>query len=172
MKHVLNDETRSQRKKLNEVFEKYKDAPGKLMPVLQEAQDIYGYLPYEIQQRISNALNISISDVYGVASFYSQFNLTPKGKHRISVCLGTACYVKGASKVLERIEEKLGIKNGECTEDRLFSIDSCRCVGACGLAPVIMIDDEVYGNLDVDKVDAILDMYMQNEKGGETDDSK
>lgn len=172
MKHVLNDETRSQREKLNEVFEKYKDTPGKLMPVLQEAQDIYGYLPYEIQQRISNALNISISDVYGVASFYSQFNLTPKGKHRISVCLGTACYVKGASKVLERIEEKLGIKNGECTEDRLFSIDSCRCVGACGLAPVIMIDDEVYGNLDVDKVDAILDMYMQNEKGGETDDSK
>lgn len=170
MKHMLTDETRSQREKLNEVFEKYKDTPGKLMPVLQEAQDIYGYLPYEIQQRISEALDIPISDVYGVASFYSQFNLTPKGKHRISVCLGTACYVKGASKVLERIEEKLGIKNGECTEDRLFSIDSCRCVGACGLAPVIMIDDEVYGNLDVDKVDAILDMYIDNEKGGEADD--
>ena len=167
---MLTDETRSQREKLNEVFEKYKDTPGKLMPVLQEAQDIYGYLPYEIQQRISEALDIPISDVYGVASFYSQFNLTPKGKHRISVCLGTACYVKGASKVLERIEEKLGIKNGECTEDRLFSIDSCRCVGACGLAPVIMIDDEVYGNLDVDKVDAILDMYIENEKGGEADD--
>ena len=172
MKHMLTDETRSQREKLNEVFEKYKDTPGKLMPVLQEAQDIYGYLPYEIQQRISEALDIPISDVYGVASFYSQFNLTPKGKHRISVCLGTACYVKGASKVLERIEEKLGIKNGECTEDRLFSIDSCRCVGACGLAPVIMIDDEVYGNLDVDKVDAILDMYIENEKGGEADDDK
>lgn len=170
MKHMLTHETRSQREKLNEVFEKYKDPPGKLMPVLQEAQDIYGYLPYEIQQRISEALDIPISDVYGVASFYSQFNLAPKGKHRISVCLGTACYVKGASKVLERIEEKLGIKNGECTEDRLFSIDSCRCVGACGLAPVIMIDDEVYGNLDVDKVDAILDMYIENEKGGEADD--
>lgn len=172
MKHMLTDETRSQREKLEEVFEKYKDTPGKLMPVLQEAQDIYGYLPYEIQQRISDALNIPISDVYGVASFYSQFNLTPKGKHQISVCLGTACYVKGASKVLERIEEKLGIKNGECTQDRLFSIDSCRCVGACGLAPVIMIDDEVYGNLDVDKVDAILDMYIENEKGGESDDDK
>ena len=170
MKHMLTDENGSQREKLNEVFEKYKDTPGKLMPVLQEAQDIYGYLPYEIQQRISEALDIPISDVYGVASFYSQFNLAPKGKHRISVCLGTACYVKGASKVLERIEEKLGIKNGECTEDRLFSIDSCRCVGACGLAPVIMIDDEVYGNLDVDKVDAILDMYIENEKGGEADD--
>lgn len=172
MKQMLTDETRSQREKLNKVFQKYKDTPGKLMPVLQEAQDIYGYLPYEIQQRISEALNISISDVYGVASFYSQFNLTPKGKHRISVCLGTACYVKGANKVLERIEEKLGIKNGECTEDRLFSIDSCRCVGACGLAPVIMIDDEVYGNLDVNKVDAILDMYIENEKGGESDDDK
>ena len=170
MKHMLTDETRSQREKLNEVFEKYKDTPGKLMPVLQEAQDIYGYLPYEIQQRISEALDIPISDVYGVASFYSQFNLAPKGKHRISVCLGTACYVKGASKVLERIEEKLGIKNGECTDDRLFSIDSCRCVGACVLAPVIMIDDEVYVNLDVDKVDAILDMYIENEKGGEADD--
>lgn len=172
MKNMLTDETRSQREKLNKVFEKYKDTPGRLMPVLQEAQEIYGYLPYEIQQRISEALNISISDVYGVASFYSQFSLTPKGKHQISVCLGTACYVKGANKVLERIEEKLGIKNGECTEDRLFSIDSCRCVGACGLAPVIMIDDEVYGNLDVDKVDAILDMYIENEKGGVSDDDQ
>ena len=172
MKNMLTDETRSQREKLNKVFEKYKDTPGRLMPVLQEAQEIYGYLPYEIQQRISEALNISISDVYGVASFYSQFSLTPKGKHQISVCLGTACYVKGANKVLERIEEKLGIKNGECTEDRLFSIDSCRCVGACGLAPVIMIDDEVYGNLDVDKVDAILDMYIENEKGGVFDDDQ
>lgn len=172
MKHSLTDETRCQRERLDRVFEKYKDTPGKLMPVLQEAQDIYGYLPYEIQQRISQALDIPICDVYGVASFYSQFNLTPKGKHQISVCLGTACYVKGADSVLKKIEEKLGIKNGECTEDRLFSIDSCRCVGACGLAPVIMIDDEVYGNLDADKVDAILDKYIQSEKGGECDDDK
>ena len=172
MKHSLTDETRSQREALEKVFAKYKDTPGRLMPVLQEAQDIYGYLPYEIQQRISDALRIPISDVYGVASFYSQFNLSPKGKHRISVCLGTACYVKGANKVLEKIEERLGIKNGECTDDRLFSIDSCRCVGACGLAPVIMIDDKVYGNLDVNKVDAILDMYIGNEKGGESDDDK
>ena len=172
MKHSLTDETRSQREALEKVFAKYKDTPGRLMPVLQEAQDIYGYLPYEIQQRISDALRIPISDVYGVASFYSQFNLSPKGKHRISVCLGTACYVKGANKVLGKIEERLGIKNGECTDDRLFSIDSCRCVGACGLAPVIMIDDEVYGNLDVNKVDAILDMYISNEKGGESDDDK
>lgn len=162
------DETEEQREQLQAIFEKYKDVPGKLMPVLQEAQGIYGYLPYEIQKRISDALNISISDVYGVATFYSQFNLTPKGKHRISVCLGTACYVKGADKILQRIEERLGIKNGECTEDRMFSIDSCRCVGACGLAPVMMIDDEVYGKLDVDKVDEILDSYMK--EGEQNDD--
>lgn len=165
MDNTLFDETREQRKALEAVFEKYKDVPGKLMPVLQEAQGIYGYLPYEIQQRISEALNISISDVYGVATFYSQFNLTPKGKHRISVCLGTACYVKGADKILARIEERLGIKNGECTPDRLFSIDSCRCVGACGLAPVMMIDDEVYGKLTAEKVDAILDSYIETEDG-------
>lgn len=165
----LFEETLEQKEALQEVFEKYKDVPGHLMPVLQEAQGIYGYLPYEIQQRISQALNIPICDVYGVASFYSQFNLTPKGKHRISVCLGTACYVKGADKILEKLEEKLGIKNGECTPDRLFSIDSCRCVGACGLAPVIMIDDEVYGHLTPEKVDVILEKYMED---GEADDNK
>lgn len=161
MDNLKFDETEEQREQLQAVFEKYKDVPGKLMPVLQEAQGIYGYLPYEVQQRISDALDVSISDVYGVATFYSQFNLTPKGKHRISVCLGTACYVKGADKILERLEERLGIKNGECTEDRMFSIDSCRCVGACGLAPVMMIDDKVYGKLDADKVDEILDSYMK-----------
>lgn len=160
-------ETQEQSEQLEQIFAKYENVPGRLMPVLQEAQGIYGYLPYEIQQRISQALNISISEVYGVATFYSQFNLTPKGKHRISVCLGTACYVKGSDKILKRIEERLGIKNGECTEDRMFSIDSCRCVGACGLAPVIMIDDEVYGKLDVDKVDAILDKYMQEEESND-----
>ena len=98
MDNLLFDETREQREALQAVFEKYKDIPGRLMPVLQEAQGIYGYLPYEVQQRIAQALDISISEVYGVATFYSQFNLTPKGKHRISVCLGTACYVKGADK--------------------------------------------------------------------------
>lgn len=162
-------ETEEQFAQLEKVFEKYKDVPGHLMPVLQEAQGIFGYLPYEVQQRISQALNISISEVYGVATFYSQFSLTPKGKHRISVCLGTACYVKGSDKILQRIEERLGIKNGECTPDRLFSIDSCRCVGACGLAPVVMIDDEVYGKLNVDKIDAILDKYIEQEESGNDD---
>lgn len=156
--------TIAQERKLKDVIAKHKDMPGALLPVLQEAQGIYGYLPIEVQQMVADGLEISLSEVYGVATFYSQFSLTPKGEHRISVCLGTACYVKGADKILAAIEEKLGIKSGECTPDGLFSIDSCRCVGACGLAPVMMVDDEVYGKMTVDQVDKILDKYIK--KGG------
>lgn len=156
--------TPAQEQELRLFIKKHKDMPGALMPVLQEAQGIYGYLPLEVQQIIADGLGISTSEVYGVATFYSQFSLTPKGEHKISVCLGTACYVKGSDKVLAKIEELLGIKSGECTEDGLFSIDSCRCVGACGLAPVVMIDDDVYGKLTVDDVSGILDKYK---KGGE-----
>jgi NADH-quinone oxidoreductase subunit E/NADP-reducing hydrogenase subunit HndA len=131
------------------------------MPVLQEAQGIYGYLPLEVQQMVADGLGISLSEVYGVATFYSQFSLTPKGKHQISVCLGTACYVKGSAKILEAVENQLGIKSGECTPDGLFSIDSCRCVGACGLAPVMTIGEEVYGRLVPDQVKKILDSYKE-----------
>lgn len=152
--------TKAQERKLKEVLEKHKDMPGALLPVLQEAQGIYGYLPVEVQQMVADGLGVSLSEVYGVATFYSQFSLTPKGEHRISVCLGTACYVKGADKILAEVEKKLGIKSGECTPDGMFSIDSCRCVGACGLAPVMMIDDEVYGKLTPDQVDKILDKYI------------
>ncbi len=159
--------TPEQEEMLREVFEKNKDVPGKMMPILQEAQEIYGYLPIEVLRMIADALDVSLSEVYGVATFYSQFSLTPKGENKISVCLGTACYVKGSDKVLEAIENKLGIKSGECTPDRKFSIDSCRCVGACGLAPVIMIGDEVYGKLTPDDVDKILDSYIND--GGETE---
>lgn len=151
--------TPEQERKLRSVIEKHKTQPGGLMPVLQEAQDIYGYLPIEVQQMIADGLNISLSKVYGVATFYSQFSLTPKGEYRVSVCLGTACYVKGADKILEAVEKKLGIKSGECTKDGLFSLDSTRCVGACGLAPVMMINDEVYGKLKPDMVNDILDHY-------------
>ncbi len=151
--------TPEQERKLRSVIEKHKTQPGGLMPVLQEAQDIYGYLPIEVQQMIADGLNISLSEVYGVATFYSQFSLTPKGEYRVSVCLGTACYVKGADKILEAVEKKLGIKSGECTKDGLFSLDSTRCVGACGLAPVMMINDEVYGKLKPDMVNDILDHY-------------
>lgn len=157
--------TIAQERELKKVIESHKEMQGALLPVLQEAQGIYGYLPIEVQQMVADGLGISLSEVYGVATFYSQFSLTPKGEHRISVCLGTACYVKGADKILEAIEDKLGIKSGECTPDGLFSIDSCRCVGACGLAPVLMIDDDVYGKMTVEQIDAILDKYM-NKKGG------
>ena len=157
--------TQEQEQKLLEVIEKNKDLPGALLPVLHEAQEIYGYLPIEVQQMVADGLNISLSEVYGVATFYTRFSLTPKGKHQISVCLGTACYVKGSDKVLEEVEKMLGIKSGECTPDGLFSIDSCRCVGACGFAPVMMIDEEVYGKLTPAEVHKILAGYMEREGG-------
>ena len=167
METLAFEGTPEQEKELKAVIKKYENVPGRLMPVLQDAQDIYGYLPIEVQRMIADALEISLSEVYGVATFYSQFSLTPKGQHRISVCLGTACYVKGADKVLEEIETQLGIKAGECTADRKFSIDTCRCVGACGLAPVIMIDDKVYGKVTPDQVAEILEEYKDSEVGEE-----
>ncbi|MBQ0026100.1 MAG: NAD(P)H-dependent oxidoreductase subunit E, partial [Lachnospiraceae bacterium] len=136
-----------------------KDQPGALMPIMQKAQEIYGYLPIEVQTMISDETGIPIEKIYGVATFYAQFTLEPKGKYQISVCLGTACYVKGSALVLEKIEETLGIKVGGCTPDGKFSLDSCRCVGACGLAPVMMINDEVYGRLTPDQVPGILAKY-------------
>jgi NADH-quinone oxidoreductase subunit E/NADP-reducing hydrogenase subunit HndA len=154
-----------QERQLKEVIRKHRDQQGGLMPILQEAQGIYGYLPIEVQTMIADGLGISLSEVYGVATFYSQFSLTPKGEHRVSVCLGTACYVKGSDKILEAVEKRLGIKSGECTPDGLFSIDSCRCVGACGLAPVMMVDDDVYGKVTPEQVDSIIDSYLAK-KGG------
>ncbi len=156
-------ETDEQKQALQDIIERNKVQPGALLPILHEAQEVYGYLPIEVQQRVADGLGISLSEVYGVATFYSRFSLTPKGKHRISVCLGTACYVKGADKILAEVEKKLGIKSGDCTEDGLFSIDSCRCVGACGLAPVMMVDEEVYGKLTPAMVDKILDKYIKEE---------
>ena len=153
-----------QKQKLLAVIDASRATPGCLMHVLQEAQAIYGYLPLEVQKIIAEELGISLSEVYGVVTFYSQFSLKPKGKNRISVCLGTACYVKGSDKILEELEKQLGIKCGECTEDGLFSIDSCRCVGACGLAPVMMIGDEVYGKLTPDMVKGSLDSHREASK--------
>ena len=126
--------TPKQERELRKFIKKHKDQPGAMMPVLQEAQGIYGYLPREVQEIIAQEMNVPLSQVFGVATFYSQFTLTPKGEHTVSVCLGTACYVKGADKILAAIEDRLGIKAGECTPDGFFSIDSCRCLGACGLA--------------------------------------
>ena len=151
--------TKEQEEKLRAVIAQYKDVPGATMPILQAAQDIYGYLPEEVQIIIAEELDIPLSEVYGVTSFYAQFTTNPKGQYKIQVCLGTACYVKGAADVLTAIEKKLGIKPGGITPDGKFSLDACRCVGACGLAPVMMINEEVYGRLTPDKIGPILDKY-------------
>jgi len=153
--------TPEQEQALLEVIDRLKDQRGALMPILQEAQDIYGYLPQEVQQIIAKGLNIPFEEVYGVATFYSQFTLNPKGKYKVSVCLGTACYVKGSGEVYARLAKELGIEGGECTADMNFSLEACRCVGACGLAPVIMINDEVYGRLTPDDVPKILAKYKE-----------
>ena len=147
------------REELEEIIEKYKETPGALIPVLHEAQDLYGYLPFEVQKIIADGLNIPVAKVYGVVTFYSQFSLNPKGKYRVSVCLGTACYVKGAAEILDKLKERLSIDVGECTDDGLFSLDSCRCIGACSLAPVVTINDEVYGKLVPADIDGIIDKY-------------
>jgi NADH-quinone oxidoreductase subunit E/NADP-reducing hydrogenase subunit HndA len=152
--------TPEQMQALDGVIAKHKGQPGATMPVLQEAQDIFGYLPEEVQLKIAEGLGLSLSEVYGVVSFYAQFSVNPKGKKQIAVCMGTACYVKGAGDILERIEKKVGCKAGSVTEDGMFSIDACRCIGACGLAPVITISGDVYGRLELDEVDGILEKYM------------
>lgn len=151
--------TEEQKAELLKVIADKKDNKGALMPVLQKAQDIYGYLPIEVQTIISDAMSIPLEKVYGVATFYSQFSLYPKGKYRISVCLGTACYVKGSGDIYAKLEETLGIKGGECTPDGKFSLEACRCIGACGLAPVLTVNDDVYGRLTVDDVKDILSKY-------------
>lgn len=152
--------TPEQEAQLKEVIAMYKDDPGAVMPVLQKAQDIYGYLPEEVQAMIAEGLNVPMEEIYGVSTFYSQFALSPKGKYTISVCLGTACYVKGSGDIFNKLSERLGIGAEECTQDGRFSLSACRCIGACGLAPVLTVNDEVYGRLTVDDVDGILDKYM------------
>ena len=146
-------------KKLQEIIEKHKGEKGALMPVLHEAQEVYGYLPLEVQQLISDGLNIPLSEVYGVATFYSQFTLTPKGKYEIGVCLGTACYVKGAQQIIDRLSKELNIEVGGTTEDGLFTLTATRCLGCCGLAPVLMVNDDVYGRLVEDDIPKIIEKY-------------
>ena len=151
--------TAEQAAQLEAVVGEYRGDPSQLMTVMQKAQAIYGYLPYEVQVMIADGMDIPLEKVYGVSTFYAQFALSPSGKYAVSVCLGTACYVKGAQAVFEHLQELLGIGPGECTEDGLFSLEACRCIGACGLAPVMMINDEVYGNLTPDKLEGILAKY-------------
>jgi NADH:ubiquinone oxidoreductase subunit E len=137
----------------------YKETPGALMPVLQEAQGKFGYLPLEILQLISKILGIPMAEVYGVVTFYSQFSLIPKGENVIGICLGTACYVRGSQAILDEAQEILGIKAGGTTTDLKFSINATRCIGACGLAPVISVNDEVYGKLKKGDMKEIIKKY-------------
>jgi len=150
-------------RRLDEVLKQYREKPGALIPVLQIAQGIFGYLPEVALKRISLGLNKSYSEVAGVVSFYSFFTIVPRGKHLVRVCLGTACYVRGGNRVLDAVKQKLGIDVGETTEDREFSLEIARCFGACGLAPVITIDDEVHHRVKPNKIESILEQYRQQE---------
>lgn len=152
--------TAEQESRLREVIAANREDKTRLMAVMQQAQDIYGYLPFEVQEMIADGMDVPLEKVYGVATFYAQFALSPKGQYDISVCLGTACYVKGSGDVFNKISEILGIGADECTPDGRFSLTACRCIGACGLAPVITINEEVYGRLTVDEVPAILAKYQ------------
>ncbi len=148
---------------LDGVLEDYKDKPGALIPVLQIAQRMFGYLPESALRKISHALGKPYSEVAGVVSFYSFFSTVPRGKYLVRVCLGTACYVRGGKEVLMALRKELGIEVGKTTEDRLFSLDVGRCFGACGLAPVIMINDDVHQRVKPDKIADIIDLYRENE---------
>lgn len=151
--------TKEQENQLLAVIEKYKGVAGSMMPILQEAQGIYGYLPIEVQKIIADNTGVSLEEIYGIASFYSQFALNPKGEVAIAVCLGTACYVKGSQDLVDRITLRLGIKDGDTTPDGKWSLTATRCIGACGLAPVLTVNDEVYGRLKKEDVDGILAKY-------------
>ena len=153
--------TKEQEQQLMAVIAEHKGQDGAVIPVLHKAQEIYGYLPIEVQEMISEGLDVPLAEIYGIVTFYTQFSLNPKGKYHIGVCLGTACYVKGSGDILDKIKEILGIEVGECTPDGLFSIEATRCIGACGLAPVLTVNDDVYGRLVVDDVAGIIKKYQE-----------
>ncbi len=145
---------------LSNIFSTYLPVKDNLIQILNEVQEHYGYIPMFAQKEISEFLKIPLAEIYGVITFYSRFTLKPKGKYNIAVCLGTACYVKGSQKIMDRLKEKLGIEPGETTKDGKFSIEETRCVGACGLAPVFTINGEVYGKATVQKLDEVLDKLI------------
>ena len=147
------------REEVNEIMKPYKQEKDNLIQILNEIQEKYGYIPKTAQSEVSKYLGIPMAEIYGVITFYARFTLEPKGKYNISVCLGTACYVKGSEKVLDRLKEKLGIDVGEITPDGKFSIEATRCIGACGLAPVFTVNNEVYGNATPEMIDKIIEEY-------------
>ena len=154
------NDTPEQAAKLDAVIAECTGDLSQLMHVMQVAQEIYGYLPFEVQQKIAEGMNVPLEKVYGVATFYAQFALSPKGKYAISVCLGTACYVKAAQEIFDELSAQLGIGADECTADGKFSLTACRCIGACGLAPVITVNEDVYGKITAADVKGILEKYQ------------
>ena len=147
------------KEKIREICAGFNNDPNELIAILHKAQNHFGFLPKEVQRAIGEAMNIPEAKIYGVVTFYSYFTMEPKGKHPISICMGTACYVQGAEKVLKEIENIIGIKNGQTSEDGKFSLNCLRCIGACGLAPVIMIGEKVYGNVKAEEVESIINEY-------------
>lgn len=144
---------------LAELIERYQSKKGALVPLLHEAQQIFGYLPEEVQRRVADGLGLPLSEVYGVATFYSLFSLKPRGKHKIGICLGTACYVRGAGAILAELEKELAIKVNDTTPDGKFTLEITRCIGACGLSPVMTVDEDVFGRLTPDSIKDILARY-------------
>ena len=155
----LEEFTSEQLAQVDEIISRYKGKPGALIPVLEQVQDVCGYLPSALQLRVAKGLNLPVANVYGVVTFYSFFTMVPRGKHVIRVCLGTACYVRGGKRILEKMSELLKVDPGECTEDRLFSLETVRCLGACGLAPVVVIDEDTHGRIKPAKIDTLLAQY-------------
>jgi len=146
---------------LKEYIDSVKNVQGILMQTLQKAQEIFGYLPLEVQKFISDETNIPLADIYGVVTFYTQFTIEEKGKHTIGVCLGTACYVKGSQEIIDKLSDELNVKVGQTTEDKLFTLEATRCLGCCGLAPVMVVDEDVYGKVDSKKVPEIIAKYRK-----------
>lgn len=145
--------------KLEHILEEHKDKQGALMPILHETQELFGYLPEEAQKRISEVTHVPTAEIYGVATFYSRFTLKPRGRYTVGVCLGTACYVKNAQGIMDKMKEELAVGPGESTDDGKFTLEATRCLGCCGLAPVIMINEDVYGKLVPDDIPGILQKY-------------
>ncbi len=156
---LLKEFSPKQVEELERIIEKHKGKPGALIPVLEEAQVVLDYLPIPVQKKIAKELNLPLAQVYGVVTFYSFFTMTPRGKHTVRVCLGTACYVRGGKKIVEAIEKEYGVKEGETTSDRRFTFETVRCLGACGLGPVMVVDGNVHGRVKPAKLKEILANY-------------
>ena len=147
--------------KLNDIIDEFKGQPGALIPVLHKAQQVYGYLPEEVQYHIAEGLGVPLAEVYGVVTFYALFTMTPRGEYNIAVCLGTACYVKGAGELVNKIKDEIGVKIGEISADKKYRLEATRCIGACGMAPVLTINEEVHGRLNADQLGELLQKYKQ-----------